>query len=65
MYTGIDGKLHMCVWDFNNAFDNYQENEISYRMFYLHDGLWYNMLFKDEEFVERVIDRYYELEKSI
>ena len=64
MYKGIDGKLHMCVWDFNNAFDNYQENETSYRVFYLQDGLWYDMLFKDEEFVEKVISRYYELEKQ-
>ena len=64
MYKGIDGKLHMCVWDFNNAFDNYQENETSYRIFYLQDVLWYDMLFKDEEFVEKVISRYYELEKQ-
>ena len=54
----------MCVWDFNNAFDNYQENETSYRTFSVQDGLWYDMLFKDEEFVERVIKRYYELEKE-
>lgn len=64
MYKGIDGKLHMCVWDFNNAFDNYQENETSHRIFYLQDVLWYDMLFKDEEFVEKVISRYYELEKQ-
>ncbi|MEE0897282.1 MAG: CotH kinase family protein [Acutalibacteraceae bacterium] len=64
IYKGVDGKLHMCVWDFNNAFDNYQENETSYRIFALQDGLWYDMLFKDERFVERVIERYYELEKT-
>lgn len=64
MYKGIDGKLHMCVWDFNNAFDNYQENETSHRIFYLQDVLWYDMLFKDEKFVEKVISRYYELEKQ-
>ena len=64
MYKGIDGKLHMCVWDFNNAFNNYQENETSHRIFYLQDVLWYDMLFKDEEFVEKVISRYYELEKQ-
>lgn len=64
IYKGIDGKFHMCVWDFNNAFDNYQENETSYRVFYLQDGLWYDMLFKDEKFVEKVISRYHELEKQ-
>ncbi len=65
VYKGVDGKLHMCVWDFNNAFDNYQENETSYRIFSLQDGLWYDMLFKDEKFVERVISRYHELESQI
>ena len=64
VYKGVDGKLHMCVWDFNNAFDNYQENETSHRVFVLQDGLWYDMLFKDEEFVEQVINRYYELEQE-
>lgn len=64
VYKGIDGKYHMCVWDFNNAFDNYMENETSYRIFAIQDGLWYEMLFKDEDFVLRVIDRYYELEKT-
>ena len=64
VYKGIDGKLNMCVWDFNNAFDNYQENETSHREFHIQDGLWYDMLFKDEDFVEKVISRYYELEKQ-
>jgi len=64
LYKGIDGKLHMCVWDFNNAFDNYQEGETTYRIFYMQDGLWYDMLFKDENFVEKVINRYYELEEK-
>ena len=64
IYKGVDGKFHMCVWDFNNAFDNYQENETSYRVFALQDSLWYDMLFKDEKFVERVIERYYELEEK-
>ncbi len=64
VYKGVDGKLHMCVWDFNNAFDNYQENETSHRVFSIQDGLWYDMLFKDEEFVEKVINRYYELEEK-
>lgn len=63
VYKGVDGKFHMCVWDFNNAFDNYQENETSYRIFTMQDSLWYDMLFRDEKFVERVISRYYELEK--
>lgn len=64
VYKGVDGKLHLCVWDFNNAFDNYQENETSHRMFSLQDRLWFEMLFKDKAFTQAVIDRYYELEKT-
>lgn len=64
VYKGVDGKLHMCVWDFNNAFDNYQENETSHRIFALQDRLWYDMLFKDDAFVERVISRHDELERE-
>lgn len=64
MYQDVDGKLHMCVWDFNNAFDNYQEDETSHEIFVIQNRLWYEMLFKDEEFTERVIERYYELEKK-
>ena len=63
IYKGTDGKFRLCVWDFNNAFDNYQENETSYRQFALQGKLWYSMLFCDEDFTEKVIARYKELEK--
>lgn len=63
IYKGTDEKYHLCVWDFNNAFDNYQENETSHAQFILQTKLWYSMLFCDEDFTEKVIARYKELEK--
>lgn len=64
VYKGTDGKYHMTVWDFNNAYDNYQENRTSHEQFLLQNKLWFSMLFKDEEFVEKVIQRYHELEET-
>lgn len=65
IYKGTDGLFHMCVWDFNNACDNYFEEEISYEGFFLQNRLWYWMLMKDEDFTERIIHRYRELRKGL
>lgn len=65
MYKGIDGKFRLCVWDFNNAFDNYPEQAEPKSGFQLQNGIWYNMLFRDEDFVKEVIDRYRFLRKNV
>lgn len=65
IYKGVDGLFHMCVWDFNNACDNYFEEEISYEGFFLQNRLWYWMLMKDEDFTSRIIFRYHDLRKGI
>lgn len=65
IYRGTDDLFHMCVWDFNNACDNYFEEEISYEGFFLQNRLWYWMLMKDEDFTERIIHRYHELRRGI
>ena len=65
IYKDVDGLLRMCVWDFNNACDNFFEEEISYEGFFLHNRLWYWMLMKDEDFTERLIFRYHELRQGI
>jgi hypothetical protein len=64
IYKGTNGKYRMCVWDFNNAFDNYQEQAIDHETFLLHESLWFNMIIKDKDFTERVIKRYHELRKT-
>ena len=55
----------MCVWDFNNAFDNYQETAADAESFRLHDSLWFNMIIKDEDFTKAVVNRYFELRETV
>lgn len=63
-YKDVGSKFKMCVWDFNAAFDNYEYSTTENQTFLLQKSIWYEYLFKDETFVEAVIDRYYELSKS-
>ena len=65
IYKDIDGKYRMCVWDFNNCCDNYQEQQIETWDFRMQSVLWYYMLMKDEDFTQRIIDRYRELRKTV
>ena len=65
IYKDIDGKYRMCVWDFNSACDAYQESAIPVNEFRLDNALWFQMLFKDKEFTDRVIERYYELRETV
>ena len=58
LYKDIRGKLHLCVWDFNSAFDNYELSSITPRTFRLQGTMWYKNLFKDEDFVDQVIREY-------
>lgn len=46
------------VWDFNNGFDNYEYYMTPVDDFYLLDKPWYDMLLRDEEFVEQIMNRY-------
>lgn len=65
IYKDVDGKYKMCVWDFNSACDFYQESAMPTDDFKLNSVLWYQMLFMDSDFTERVIERYYELRKTV
>ncbi|MBR2046306.1 MAG: CotH kinase family protein [Agathobacter sp.] len=64
-YKNIGGKITMCVWDFNSAFDYYEYTVVSPETFMMQSSLWYNYLFKDEAFVERVVSRYFQLRESV
>lgn len=57
----LRGKYRMCVWDFNNSCDNYYYSQIAPHRLYLQNILWYNMLMKDQAFVEQLIQRYRQL----
>lgn len=65
VYKDLGGKLKMVVWDFNNALDNYAWFESDEKKFYVHSNNWYDSLFKDEKFTEKVVTRYHELRKSV
>ena len=66
IYKDTSGKYKMCVWDFNNACDNYQEQStMTTQHFELQNKLWFTMLMKDDEFVERVIEMYGSLRKTL
>lgn len=65
IYKDIDGKYRLCVWDFNSACDYYQEDYMPINSFQLNGGLWFNMLFMDRDFTEKVIERYKELRETV
>ena len=64
VYKDIDGKFKMCMWDFNSSCDNYQEQAVPTDGFWFQYCVWYEMLMKDEDFNQRIIDRYHALRKT-
>lgn len=64
LYKELGEKYRLCVWDFNNACDNYVEDVSTPDQLDMQGGLWYSMLFRDEDFVADVITRYRELRKT-
>lgn len=64
LYKDIGGKYSLCIWDFNNACDNYMERPMPTDDFYLQYKLWFNMLCRDEYFTDRIIQRYRQLRKT-
>lgn len=65
IYTDTDRKYKMCVWDFNNALDNYEGTEHHSSGFTLQEAIWFNKLIQDKNFTEKVIKRYKSLRKTI
>ena len=64
LYKDIGGKYRFCIWDFNSACENYELPTTLPQHFELQNAVWYFMLFKDEEFVERIISRYQQLRET-
>ena len=57
LYKDVRGKYGIYVWDFNSADNNY-EFETNVDDFRLQVTNWYSMLMRDEDFTQRIIDRY-------
>lgn len=70
IYLQPGEKYKLCVWDFNNACNNYVTNDINttgikdidgITGFSMHVKVFFVMLMRDKDFVDAVIDRYEEL----
>ena len=65
IYKDTGGKYKMCVWDFNNACDNYQEQSVTgVQHFELQNKLWFGMLMKDKDFTNGIIKKYKQLRET-
>ena len=64
VYKDIGGKYNLVVWDFNSSCDNYAFSTIDPMHFEIQHNIWYYMLTKDEDFVDKIIDRYRELRET-
>lgn len=62
-YKDLGDKLHIGpVWDFNSAFDNFSKPVPEFSVV---RTVRYNMMMKDEDFVEKLIRRYRVLRESV
>ena len=64
LYKELDGKLQLAVWDFNNGFDNYQWFRTETDVLHTVENSWFERLWQDETFRERVCERYVQLRKT-
>lgn len=65
IYKDQNGKFGMCVWDFNNSCDNYQEQATNIEDFRMINTPWFWTLTKDKDFTNRIIERYRDLRKTV
>lgn len=64
IYKDTEGKYRMCLWDMNSTCDNYRDSQMDAQGFQMQFCLWYTMLVKDEDFVDQLITRYWELRET-
>lgn len=64
-YKEINGKLKLVVWDFNNAYNNYQWFVQDYSTFCMEESPWFQRLLLDRHFVDLVVERYWELREGV
>lgn len=57
LYKDIGGKYRMVIWDFNSACNNYKDN-LDGTGFQMQNTTWQKMLTRDEDYDQRIIDRY-------
>lgn len=65
IYKDMSGKYKLAVWDFNNACDNYIENETGYDVTGMSGRPLFFMLCKSDRFTDMILERYEELRKTV
>lgn len=65
IYKELGGKMKIAIWDYNNCFDNYPWFAQNYEEFFLKERAWFSRLLEDRAFVDKVVERYWELRKGI
>ena len=65
IYKELGGKMQLAIWDYNNAYDNYQAHEKDYTEFQLKENAWFSRLIEDRNFVDKVVKRYAALRKTV
>lgn len=64
-YKDARGKVKPCVWDFNNACDNYSDYLWDEAGFTMQNAPWFSALLRDPVFVERVVSEYRRLRTGV
>ncbi|MBQ2434292.1 MAG: CotH kinase family protein, partial [Clostridia bacterium] len=64
IYRDLDGKFRMCVWDFNSCCDNFEFSFMENQAFQIQGATFYNMMMRDEWFVEQIVKRYWYLREK-
>jgi len=64
-YRDARGKLKPCVWDFNNACDNYIDYMWDEAGFTMQNAPWFGALLRDERFVTAVVAKYHQLRRGV
>lgn len=63
-YKELGGRLKLAIWDYNNAFDNYQWFAMPYDQFCMLEAPWFDQLLKDRDFVDKICRRYHSLRQK-
>lgn len=66
-YIGKDpaGKYRMYLWDMNACCDNYPDRVMDRHNFNMQTTPWFKMIIKDEDFVDLIINRYWQLRETV
>lgn len=65
LYKDLSDRMKLAVWDYNNAFDNYQWSTTEADQWWTIDNCWFDRLIQDRKLIDRVQERYQELRRDV